>query len=106
VVAFQQWLEDGSLQIFGGHRLKEELFHRIQRVARSEGQSFQMNLNNFFVRRVNLTFRFVPENSIYSFSELPRNTAEQVRIYIEWLVKGSAYFAAELQKYKLAPGKV
>ena len=39
-VVAQQWLDDGSLQIFGGHKWKRQTFHRVQRVDDRDGHRF------------------------------------------------------------------
>src|SRR5690606_27547587 len=45
-VVSQQWLDDGSLQIFGGDRWKRQTFHRVQRVDHREGHVFPLNVQN------------------------------------------------------------
>lgn len=71
-VAFQQWLEDSSLQIFGGDKFKKQLFHRVQRVDKKEGHLFKLKgIENFETRRINLTFRYVPDEHIVDFKRLP-----------------------------------
>lgn len=50
-VVLQQWLEDSSLQIFGGDKFKKQLFHRVQRVEdkgvvlKHENNSFRNTQN-------------------------------------------------------------
>jgi alkylated DNA repair dioxygenase AlkB len=39
-VAYQQWLDDGSLLIFGGDTWKDRTLHRVQRVDRKLGARF------------------------------------------------------------------
>ncbi|MFN2377269.1 MAG: alpha-ketoglutarate-dependent dioxygenase AlkB [Candidatus Binatia bacterium] len=98
-VAFQQWLDDGSLQIFGGDRWKKQLFHRIQRVDR-KGSTFELNAPDFETRRVNFTFRYVPDEHIVPFSKLPRAAADDVRGYMKELAAKSAFFREELEGAK------
>lgn len=95
-VASQQWLDDGSLQIFGGERYKKHLFHRVQRVDHRRGQRFDLEVADFETRRVNLTFRYVPEADLVAFRDLPEGSREDVRPYLEELAKHSAFFAREL----------
>lgn len=95
-VALQQWLDDGSLQIFGGERLKKRLFHRVQRVDR-KGAPFRLNVESFETRRVNFTFRYVPDEHIVRYAALPRGAAEDIRPYVELLARHSEFFAAELR---------
>jgi alkylated DNA repair protein (DNA oxidative demethylase) len=97
-VVLQQWLDDGSLQIFGGDKWKKHLFHRVQRVDRREGHRFQMNVENFETRRINFTFRYVPDEHIVRYAKLPSPLSEDVRGYMEKLARHSKYFAQELGK--------
>jgi len=98
-VVFQQWLEDSSLQIFGGERWKQHLFHRIQRVDRRAGYIFALNVNNFQVRRINFTFRYVPDEHIRSLSVISRRSAEDVVPYVQHLASKSEFFRSELEKF-------
>lgn len=95
-VAFEQWLDDGSLQIFGGHKFKSELFHRVQRVDKREQIRLPINADNFEVRRINFTFRYVPSEHIVKFSELPPEKASDVTPYLQQLAQHSAFFTQAL----------
>jgi hypothetical protein len=99
-VVFQQWLEDGSLQIFGGRRWKEELFHRVQRVDKKMGLELPVDIENFKVRRINFTFRYVPKKDWVKFKELPTGLKEDVTPYVEELAKYSPFFANLLRSVK------
>ncbi len=90
-----QWLEDSSLQVFGGDRLKKHLFHRVQRVE-SKGTEFDFKIENFKTRRLNFTFRFVPRDHFVAFSRLPENLRQDVRPYVEELAKNSTFFQQQL----------
>ena len=46
-VVSQQWLDDGSLQIFGGDRWKKRVFHRVQRVDTKAKSHFVLNVKDF-----------------------------------------------------------
>jgi DNA oxidative demethylase len=94
-VVFQQWLDDGSLQIFGGDRWKRELFHRVQRVDR-KGAPFSLQTERFVTRRINFTFRYVPDEHIVPYAQLPAGAAADVRGYVEQLAERSPFFRAEL----------
>ncbi len=96
-VIFQQWLEDGSLQIFGGRKWKEELFHRVQRVDKKLGENLPVEIENFKVRRINFTFRYVPKKDWVKFHKLPKELKEDVTPYVEELAKYSTFFAALLR---------
>jgi DNA oxidative demethylase len=104
----EQWLDDGSLQIFGGPRWKSQLFHRVQRVDTRAGAAFPVRLPEkapladpprveFETRRLNFTFRYVPEEHITRFRDLPAAAREDVRGYMEELARESGFFRAELR---------
>lgn len=95
-VVLQQWLEDSSLQIFGGDKFKKQLFHRVQRVE-EKGHIFdQLNTTDFETRRINFTFRYVPTEHVRPFGKLPPHLQEDVRGYVAELAKKSAYWKEEL----------
>ncbi len=95
-IAAQQWLDDGSLQIFGGDRWKKQTLHRVQRVDHRAGHLFPLDLPDFEVRRVNLTFRYVPGEHVVRFAQLSAQARKDVEGYMETLAQGSPYFAREL----------
>lgn len=96
-VVFQQWLDDRSLQIFGGDRFKKNLFHRVQRVDRKEGHTFPLNeISDFDTRRINFTFRYVPDEHIVPFSRLSVEAQEDVQGYMETLALHSDFFREQL----------
>ncbi|MEK2644349.1 alpha-ketoglutarate-dependent dioxygenase AlkB [Bdellovibrio sp. BCCA] len=96
-VILQQWLDDRSLQIFGGEKFKKHLFHRVQRVDKKEGHTFPLNeISNFETRRINFTFRYVPDEHIVPFKHLPNEAQEDVRGYMEKLAEHSEFFKSQL----------
>lgn len=95
-VELQQWLDDGSLEIFGGERFKDRLFHRVQRVDTRGGHRFALHVQGFETRRVNLTFRYVPDAHVVPYARLPADDAADVRGYMEELARHSPFFAREL----------
>jgi hypothetical protein len=97
-IIFEQWLDDSSLQIFAGELYKEKAFHRIQRVESKLKSKFELNVKNFETRRVNFTFRYVPKEHIIPFKDLPINSKNDVREYMEILAENSDFFARELKK--------
>jgi alkylated DNA repair dioxygenase AlkB len=97
-VVFQQWLDDGSLQIFGGEKWKSHLFHRVQRVDRRAGHHFSLDVGDFHTRRINFTFRYVPDRHVIPYADLPDAAAEDVREYMEELAKHSSFFRREIEK--------
>ena len=97
-VVAQQWLDDGSLQLFGGDRWKKQLFHRVQRVDRRAGAHFDVRPADFETRRVNFTFRYVPGEHVVPFLALSRDAQADVRGYVETLALNSPFFAAQLAR--------
>jgi hypothetical protein len=96
-VVSQQWLDDGSLQIFGGDHWKRQVFHRVQRVDRKEGYVFDLPVTDFQARRVNFTFRFVPEAHVVPFASLGPAARRDVEGYVRELAEHSAFFARALR---------
>lgn len=91
-VVLQQWLEDSSLQIFGGDKFKKQLFHRVQRVE-DKGFVFEgLNTTDFETRRINFTFRYVPVDHLASYSNLPSHLKEDIRPYVNQLSQHSSYW--------------
>lgn len=88
-----QWLEDNSLQIFGGPRWKDDLLHRVQRVDDKQDLDLPPHIPGFRTRRVNFTFRYVPDEHVTPFAQLPAATREDVRDYVAELAQHSSFFA-------------
>ena len=98
-VVLQQWLEDRSLQIFGGPKFKKQLFHRVQRVDKKDGHYFPLNeIENFETRRINFTFRFVPDEHIAPYSRLSKEAREDVEGYMKKLAEKSDFFRQALSQ--------
>ena len=98
-VVFQQWLEDSSLQIFGGDRFKKNLFHRVQRVENKTDHIFPLNeITDFETRRINFTFRYVPDEHIVPFYKLSSEAQEDVLGYMQKLAEHSAHFNEQLTR--------
>ena len=95
-VILQQWLEDSSLQIFGGDKFKKQLFHRVQRVEEKGILFSGMKTTDFETRRINFTFRFVPNEHIKSFKELPENLQADVEGYVSELGTKSLFWKSQL----------
>jgi DNA oxidative demethylase len=95
-VVSQQWLDDGSLQIFGGDRWKKRVFHRVQRVDHKAGSKFVLNVEDFETRRVNFTFRYVPEEHVVPVAKLSAEARADVDGYLKQLAVHSPFFAKEL----------
>ncbi len=97
-VILQQWLEDSSLQIFGTDRFKKQLFHRVQRVEKKLAPIEGLHTSHFETRRINFTFRYVPNEHIVPFCKLPGPQQEDVRPYMEELSHHSSFFAQALKE--------
>ncbi len=95
-VVEQQWLDDGSLQIFGGEQWKNRTFHRVQRVDTKGGHRFDIHVPDFQTRRINFTFRYVPDEHVQPFKSLSESARRDVEGYVKELAKHSTFFAAAL----------
>lgn len=96
-VVLQQWLDDGSLQLFGGERWKKRTFHRVQRVDKREGHQMPPEIPRFRTRRVNFTFRYVPDQHVIPFAKLGEESKKDVRRYVEELAAHAPFFANALK---------
>ena len=86
------WLTDGSLQMFSGPFWKDSLLHRVQRVDKSD-ETIGPEIDGFRTRRVNLTFRYVPDTDIIAFRALAPTAREHVRAYVQELGRSSDFWA-------------
>lgn len=91
-IVFSQWLEDSSLQIFGGDKWKMKTFHRVQRVEDKKKEMIGPPVEGFQTRRINFTFRYVPEEHIYPLKDIPAPLQNDIRPYLESLAINSTYF--------------
>ena len=91
-----QWLDDGSLQVFGGPLWKDDLLHRVQRVERKLDLDLPPAIEGFRTRRINFTFRYVPPEHVVPFARLGALAQADVRGYVEALAGHSTHFRAAL----------
>jgi alkylated DNA repair dioxygenase AlkB len=91
-----QWLDDGSLQVFGGPRWKDQLLHRIQRVDRKRDLDLPPAIEGFRTRRINFTLRYVPDADVTPFAALAADARADVAGYVAELARYSPFFAAAL----------
>jgi DNA oxidative demethylase len=91
-----QWLDDGSLQIFAGPLYKDQAFHRVQRVDRRDGVLLPPELDDFRTRRVNFTFRYVPDEDVIPYSALSARPRARVERYVAELGERSEFFRRAL----------
>ena len=54
------------------------------------------NITGFRTRRVNFTFRYVPDEHVVPFAALPAPAREDVRDYVATLAQSAPFFAAAL----------
>jgi alkylated DNA repair protein (DNA oxidative demethylase) len=98
-VVLQQKLADNTLQIFGGQRYKEQLFHRVQRVTKSKGPEMPViRLHDFETRRINLTFRYVPRKHIQDLNQLPKDRVQDVEDYVRELAQTSPHWMSQMER--------
>jgi hypothetical protein len=91
-IVLQQWLEDSSLQLFGGDKFKKQLFHRVQRVEEKNILFQNLNTTNFETRRINFTFRYVPTEHIKPWQALPEHLKTDVLPYVQELAQHSEFW--------------
>lgn len=91
-----QWLDDGSLQIFGGPLYKDRALHRVQRVDNRTQRTLPPQIEGFSTRRINFTFRYVPDQHIVPFARLGASAQGDVRGYVEQLARHSGFFQRTL----------
>ncbi|HYB98872.1 MAG TPA: alpha-ketoglutarate-dependent dioxygenase AlkB [Candidatus Limnocylindrales bacterium] len=96
-VVHGQWLDDRSLLIFGGHTWKRATVHRVLRVDRRQGARFDVDVEGFETRRVNFTFRYVPDEHILPYARLGHQARSDVERYVRELARSSQFFAEQLQ---------
>jgi alkylated DNA repair protein (DNA oxidative demethylase) len=96
-LVLQQWLDDGSLQLFGGERWKKRTFHRVQRVDRREKIELPPEIPDFKTRRVNFTFRYVPDQHVIPFARLSPSAKADVERYMRELAQHAPFFADALR---------
>ncbi len=99
-VVFSQWLEDSSLQIFSGDKWKNKTFHRVQRVEDRRKEKLGPEISGFQTRRINFTFRYVPDKDIKPFHQFPRELQEDIWPYVQTLGNHSKHFQAIVKKHQ------
>jgi DNA oxidative demethylase len=97
-VVMQQWLEDCSLEIFGGDRFKKHLFHRVQRVEDKGHHNFDINVEDYKTRRINFTFRYVPTDHIQPLNRFPAELKNDIDPYVLQLAQRSEHFRIAAQQ--------
>jgi DNA oxidative demethylase len=90
------WLANRSVVILSGAHYKDFLYHRVVRVRHGDNPVMPKVLDDFLLRRVSVSFRFVPEEHIKSLRDFSPGAQAQVRGYVEQLAQSSAHFKNEL----------
>ena len=91
-VVLQQWLNDRSLQLFGGEKFKNQLFHRVQRVEKKGLEFKYLNTTQFKTRRINFTFRYVPDEHVQPLARFPQIQQQDVSKYVTKLSEHSEFW--------------
>jgi alkylated DNA repair dioxygenase AlkB len=95
-IAFEQWVTDCSLVLFAGEFYKERVFHRVQRVDNKLKSPFELQIENFETRRINFSFRYVPDEHVIDFKKLPAKQQEDITPYMQELALHSDHFKKAL----------
>ncbi|HEU4729280.1 MAG TPA: hypothetical protein VFT22_15370, partial [Kofleriaceae bacterium] len=77
-------------------RWKDDLLHRVQRVEDKRALDLPPAIGGFRTRRVNFTFRYVPDEHVLPFAGLSPGARDDVRDYVATLARSSPFFAAAL----------
>jgi alkylated DNA repair dioxygenase AlkB len=86
------WLEEGTLKVFGGPTWKDGLLHRVTRVEDKRGLDLPPRVPGFRTRRINLTFRYVPEAHIVDYAALRPAARADVAGYVRELAEHSPFW--------------
>jgi alkylated DNA repair dioxygenase AlkB len=92
-VVKEMWLEDSSLQLFGGASWKRDSLHRVLRVEKRGGFRFEVHVPGFEARRVNFTFRYVPAEHLQPLRSLAAEARQDVARYVSELARHSRFWA-------------
>lgn len=91
------WVRHRSAVIFSGPRYKDHLYHRVTRVRYGKQPALTCRVPGFEVRRVSVSFRYVPEEHIQDLAALSPEARAKVLGYVETLAQGSPHFDAQLR---------
>jgi len=91
------WMRHRSISIMSGADFKDRLYHRISKVRTGDLPAMHCQVPSFELRRVSISFRYVPPGLIENFSEFPSEAQEQVRGYVQALAEGSEHYRDQLR---------
>jgi alkylated DNA repair dioxygenase AlkB len=90
------WLKNRSVVLMSGPHYKDHLYHRVTRVRHGKDPVMPEVLDDFRLRRVSVSFRYVPDTHIKALGELSPENRAQVTPYVEQLAQRSDVFRAQL----------
>ncbi|MFT4570434.1 MAG: alkylated DNA repair protein (DNA oxidative demethylase) [Hyphomicrobiaceae bacterium] len=90
------WTRHRSVTILSGADFKDRLYHRIVQVRTGNHPPMTTRLEAFDLRRVSISFRYVPEDLISDFADFPEPKRTQVKPYVEQLAQHSPHFRNQL----------
>lgn len=91
------WTRHRSVVILSGAEFKDRLYHRIVQVRTGDTPRLATRLANFELRRVSVSFRYVPEDLIMDFADLPESKRDQVREYVRELAAESEHWERQFK---------
>lgn len=92
------WTRHRSVTVISGPEFKDRLYHRVTKVRTGSIPTINTQLSNFDVRRISVSFRYVPEDLISDFDGLTEGSRDQVRGYVEELAQHSPHFQRQLSR--------
>jgi DNA oxidative demethylase len=90
-------LRHRSVVVLSGTQYKDLLYHRITSVEHGRHPEMPTVLENFRLRRISVSFRFVPTEHILPFKDFGPTQRAMVRPYVQALANSSPFFQSELQ---------
>ncbi|MFT7521338.1 MAG: alkylated DNA repair protein (DNA oxidative demethylase) [Kiritimatiellia bacterium] len=91
-----QWVRHRSIVILSGPEYKDRLYHRVTRVRYGQQPVLGSQLDGFEVRRVSVSFRYVPERYIQDLCDLGDRARSIALPYVQQLAEGSQHYRAQL----------
>ena len=92
-----QWVRHRSVVIISGPEYKDRLYHRVTRVRYGQDPVLSSQLAGFQVRRISVSFRYVPERYICDVGELSAEARAIALPYVARLAEHSGHFERMLR---------
>jgi hypothetical protein len=67
-------------------------------VEKKKSIQFNDHLEDYETRRINLTFRYVPEEYIYPLEKFPKEKIDDIKTYLEKLANHSSFWKENFLK--------